>query len=161
MPLIFNIRHLENKSLRLQGEFPSVELELEGVDELQQTSGPLRYDLTLEQQGRNILVTGKLELPLACECSRCLKPFDRSLELPAWTLLLPLDGEEKVEVRADFVDLTPLVREDIFLAFPQHPLCEPGCSGLPKAPPGKAQVNGGEPEGRSSPTWAELDKLKF
>ncbi len=161
MPLIFNIRHLENKPLVLQDELPAEELELEGVDDLIRVAGPLKHDLVLEKKGRNILVTGKLELPLACECARCLKPYTRVVEVPEWNLLLPLDGEERVEMKGDFVDLTPFAREDIFLAFPQHPLCETECSGLPKAPPGEAQASGGEPVDRPSPAWAELDKLKF
>jgi uncharacterized metal-binding protein YceD (DUF177 family) len=64
------------------------------------------------------------------------------------------------------VDLTPYVREDIFLAFPQHPLCDVNCSGLktPKenAVPGPV-VGGGEDgagAGKASP-WSVLDKLKL
>ena len=56
-----------------------------------------------------------------------------------WIADLPLVGEEKVAVDNDCVDLTPYLREDILLAFPQHPLCEPDCRGLPKAPQKLAQ----------------------
>jgi uncharacterized metal-binding protein YceD (DUF177 family) len=58
------------------------------------------------------------------------------------------------------VDLTPLVREDILLGFPQHPLCEPDCGGLKKASVGKARKTVGKDESKPS-AWAELNKLKL
>jgi len=73
-----------------------------------------------------------------------------------------LEGEEMVVVTNGCVDLTPYIREDIVLAFPQHPLCKPECSGLAgiqqqsEKSPGVA----GKPEAASS-TWAALDKLKL
>ena len=48
--------------------------------------------------------------------------------IATWTLHLPLEGEDKVTVENDCVDLTPFVREDILLEFPQHPLCKPDCA---------------------------------
>ena len=36
----------------------------------------------------------------------------------------------QVAIENDCVDLTPFVREDILLEFPQHPLCKPDCGGL-------------------------------
>jgi uncharacterized metal-binding protein YceD (DUF177 family) len=63
----------------------------------------------------------------------------------------------------DCVDLTPYVREDIFLAFPQRPLCDPNCSGL-KTPANKSEhgpAASGEAPGDSSSPWSVLDKLKL
>ena len=69
---------------------------------------------------------------LACQCVRCLTSFRLPLELNGWTCHLPLQGEDRVKVLNDCVDLTPYVREDILLEIPQHPLCDPECRGLPK-----------------------------
>jgi uncharacterized protein len=72
-----------------------------------------------------------------------------------------LHGEERVAVVNDCVDLTPYVREDILLEFPQHPLCEPECRGLPKPEIGQAKKGSGAgPIGPAS-AWAELDKLNL
>jgi uncharacterized metal-binding protein YceD (DUF177 family) len=62
-----------------------------------------------------------------------------------------------VAVVNDCVDLTPLVREDMLLEFPQHPLCKPDCGGL-KTKTGKARKTAG---GNTPAVWAELDKLKL
>lgn len=162
MPLRFNIRHLEHRPLTLLGELPVAELDLGDIDELIQADSPLQHDLVVERHERSILVQGCLGLKLHCECVRCLKRFEYRLAFDSWSCLLPLEGEDKVLVTNDCVDLTPYVREDIVLAFPQHPLCEPDCRGLPNAEPGHARKSGAAgPTEASSPAWAELNKLKF
>ena len=162
MPLRVNLRHLEDDELRLEGELPTAELELGLKDEMCRTEKPLRYEIEVQEMEKDLLVQGKLILPIQCECVRCLKPFEFVLELPHWTRLLPMEGDEKTPVDNDCVDLTPLIREDILLAFPQHPLCENECSGLPKAPPKLAQHgSGAHQSGAGSSPWAELNKLKF
>ena len=160
MPLTFNLRDLEDKDLHLQGKLPVADLELEGLDELVHVREPLRYDLQVHQLDQAVLVQGRLSLPLQCECSRCLKPFPFVLDLENWACHVPLEGEEAVLVMNDTVDLTPQLREDILLTFPQHPLCEAECSGLKKPPSGKAKTPGRKSSETASP-WAELNKLKL
>ena len=102
-----------------------------------------------------LLVRGRLELPLDCECARCLKPFVHTVSLPDWALHLPLSGDDAIDTVNDSVDLTPWVREDTLLGFPHHPLCAPDCSGLEaKSPEGSAVA-----EDEPSP-WAQLDEWK-
>jgi uncharacterized protein len=160
MPLVVNLRHLEDEDVILRGELPVEELDLDPRDELIQVTKPLRHELEVQLLDRSLLVRGWLRLTLDCQCVRCLKPFQRDLELNPWTCLLPLDGEESVPVANDCVDLTPSVREDIILEFPRHPLCRPDCQGLEKMKTGEAQDTGGRIEITPS-AWAELDKLKL
>jgi uncharacterized protein len=160
MPVTFNVRHLEDKDLHIKGEIAPAELEIEALDELIHVSRPLEYDLNVEQMEQSILVQGRLEILLSCECARCLKPFEHRLLLPDWAGHLPLEGEEQVVISNDVVDLTPYIREDIVLAFPQHPLCKPDCRGLEKPAKGSAADGQHESELTSS-AWSELNKLKF
>jgi uncharacterized protein len=158
MSLKINLRHLEEQGIRLQGELPVAELDLGVADELIHANQPLHYDLSVELLHDAILATGSLRLPLDCECGRCLKKFKSELKLSGWAAHLPLAGDDQVPVENDSVDLTPFVREDILLNFPQHPLCKPDCAGLIKktsAP--KAEVA----EKPAAAVWAELDKLKI
>jgi uncharacterized protein len=152
-----NLRHLEEHDLHLQGELPVAELDLGVNDELVHAVQPLRYDLTVELLHDAVLATGSLALPLTCECARCLKPFKTELKLTGWAAHLPLEGEDKVSVENDCVDLTPFVREDILLDFPQHPLCRPDCAGLKSKTARKAEAV----EKPASDAWAKLDKLKL
>ena len=141
MPLVVNLRHLEEHDVILRGELPVDELDLDTRDEM-------------------IRVTRSLRLTLECQCVRCLKPFKRKLELNPWVRHLPFEGEEQVPVVNDCADLTPYVREDMLLELPRHPLCKPDCRGLEKIKTGKAQNTGGKDELIPS-AWTELDKLKL
>jgi uncharacterized protein len=144
--------------LHLEGELPSEELELELHDEIIRPAGPLEYDLEAEKiDDGDALVQGELRLNFEYDCVRCLKKFTRELTLPDWTCHLPLKGDDATPISNDLVNLTPYIREDILLALPQHPLCEPECGGL-KLP---ANVDPGEKSDKASSAWSELDKLKL
>ena len=162
MPLLVNLRHLDAHNLRLQGELPVQALDIDTRDEMIQMDQPLQHDLEVQKLSDSLLVQGRLRLVLECKCVRCLKPFQYPLEIKDWTCHLPLQGEERVVVTNDCVDLTPYVREDILLAFPQHPLCKPDCGGLPKTSAGRGKQTGKNGESEPVPSaWAALDKLKL
>jgi uncharacterized protein len=162
MPLAVNLRHLEADDVDLEGELPAAELDLDLNDEVIKPVRPLSYKLHVQSLETSLLVQGSLRFILDCECVRCLKPFDFLIELTDWACHIPLEGEEAAPVVNDSVDLTPYIREDILLAFPQHPLCKPDCGGLPKKAVGKPRKakKTAQPE-VGSPAWAELNKLKF
>jgi uncharacterized protein len=162
MPLLINLRHLEAHNARLNGELAVDELDLDTGDEMIRAKEPLHYDLEVQQLEQSLLIQGRLRLTLNCQCVRCLKPFELRIELKEWTRHLALEGEESVPVVNDCVDLTPFLREDILLEFPQHPLCKADCGGLPKTRRGKTnKVDDLKPGSQKSSAWAELDKLKF
>jgi uncharacterized protein len=162
MQLLINLRQLENKELHLEGGISLEDLEISNLDELIHASSPVKYDLEVERLEDNLLIQGTLHLSLECECVRCLKKFKHELDFPEWACHLALEGEEKVEVNGDFVDLTPYIREDILLAFPQHPLCKAECAGLPKGSATKLKkVSGAGKFDETSSAWAELNKLKL
>jgi uncharacterized metal-binding protein YceD (DUF177 family) len=161
MPLIVNLRHVETEDVQLTGQLPVTELDLDLRDELIQARQPLKYTLAAQKLEHNLLIRGSLTLALNCQCARCLKPFEFTLRLDPWTLHLPLEGEEAARVVGDCVDLTPYLREDILLEFPQHPLCAVECRGLPKSLLGKGKKpSNGNPQADVS-AWVELNKLKF
>jgi uncharacterized protein len=153
---------LEAHGVRLAGELPVSELDIQTRDDVIRLSSPLQYDLEVQKLEEGLLVQGKISLALQCQCVRCLRRFEYPLELDPWTVHLPLQGEESVPVVNDCVDLTSAVREDILLEFPQHPLCERDCGGLRNASAGKSKTSSslGQPN-EGSPAWNELNKLKF
>ena len=162
MTVAINLHQLEHGESRLKGELTPAELELEGLDELIHVEGVVNYELTAEKLEKSVLVQGNISLKFRCECARCLKPFIRPLELANWACHLPLEGEEAVPVTNDCVDLTPYLREDILLEFPQHPLCRPDCDGLPGKSTGKIENTGGIGQtSKALSDWAALNKLKL
>jgi uncharacterized protein len=157
-----NLRHLEEGPQQLEGEVSPTDLEIDKLgDEIVQAKEPLRYDVEVEKQDRNLLVQGSLETELDCQCVRCLKAFKYPLVLKPYALYVPLEGEDAAPVANDLVDLTPFFREDTLLAFPQHPLCSEDCAGLPNASAAKAGSDKSAQGNETASAWSELDKLKF
>jgi uncharacterized metal-binding protein YceD (DUF177 family) len=162
MPLLLSIEPLAKGAVSLKGELPLNELDMVSLDNLVEPAGPLEYNLVAEKNGDSILLEGSLKMSLKCECARCLQAYEHRIELLNWSCLLPLKGEDSLEINRDKADLTPYLREDTLLAFPRHPLCGSECGGI-------AQVAGNgentvlseplpeEPEDKN--VWAELDKL--
>ncbi len=162
MPLLINLRHLEEHDVGFQGELSVEELDIDTRDEVIAVNQPVEYDLKVQKLQEGLLVHGRLSVKLDCRCVRCLKSFQEKLELPDWSLHLPFQGEDAVRVVNDCVDLTPFLREDILLEFPQHPLCDRDCRGLPTTDLGKsAKTKGSDQEQGGSSAWAELNKLKL
>jgi uncharacterized protein len=158
-----NLRHLEEGPQRLKGEVSPEILEIDKLeDEVIQAKEALLYDVEVEKQDRNLLVSGSLRTNLDCQCVRCLKAFKYPLELNPYHLYVALEGDEAAPVVNDVVDLTPFFREDTLLAFPQHPLCSEDCAGLPNASGSKSAKPDKSSQGNETASaWSELDKLKF
>jgi uncharacterized protein len=83
----------------------------------------------------SLLVKGTVQAELQLECVRCLDPFilPVTLELEE-TYTLPgvaAESDDSLAVGEDgTIDLTPLVREQGWLAIPMKPLCSEGCKGI-------------------------------
>ena len=162
MPLRINLHQLETKDVLLSGEIPLAELDFDDRDPMVRAREPLRYALEVQKLGDSLLLTGRLELALDCECVRCLKPFRHTLLLEGPLLGLPLEGEDAVEVVGDEVDLTPPLREHILLAFPPHPVCHPECGGLSLGARKRKQArNWTRPASGHGSPWDQLDNLKL
>ncbi|MCW5556947.1 MAG: DUF177 domain-containing protein [Verrucomicrobiae bacterium] len=161
MPVTVNLRVLEKEeTLHLEGELPVAEFGADLRDDLMRFDQPLGYSLEVQHQPDSLIVTGALETSLACECARCLKPFVLPLRVDDMTALVPLRGEDAVARDGDFADLTPLLREDIYLALPTNPLCRPDCRGLPQMAVARdSRLEGSKSDGPSP--WAALDQIKL
>ena len=153
-----NLRQLEDRDIRLACEVLPEDLDLGQRDELVNLRQSIRVDCVAELLSESIYVHGHLKTVAHCECARCLKSFERPIAIDDWQINLPLEGEESVKPgHDDCVDLTPFIREDILLALPQHPLCEPECGGLQYPPQAETRRD----EGQTSSAWTELNKLKL
>ncbi len=162
MPLLVSLAALHKGVVRLTGEMTPKELGLETMDPCIAAQRPLRYDLSVELLGREVLASGRIETILDCRCVRCLEPFGFDLVLDPWTCALPLDGDEAIPIVNESVDLTPQLREDTLLGLPQHPVCRTSCRGLSLPHPDSSKPEGSSDERRRVPSaWSILDTLKL
>ena len=160
MPLRIDMRQLEGKTLQVAGELAAEELAAGFSDPLITFASPLAYDLELEEQPQGILMQGELHLTLDCACRRCLKTFTHEVEITDFAALAETEGEEAMVKEGDFADLTPYLREDIYLALPTNPLCRPECRGLARKAKARDLRLEVPPSDGSSP-WGALDQLKL
>lgn len=142
----------------LEGEIPIRDLDFEIADEMIQCVEPLKYAIEAQLLDKEILIEGRLALDLNCTCVRCLKPFVHPIRIDAWTCLLPISGEDRVEMCGDSIDLTPMIRDDVLLELPRHPLCRTDCKGLNYQSDSPSKPS---EEKTSSSVWDELNNLKL
>ena len=107
-------------------------------------ASPLSVAFTLARSGRNVFVEGAIEVLLTLTCGRCLNDFVYPIYMPVRTTLVPLPKTTRphteCELRGDDlelsfydgeeIDLSQVVREQVFLSMPSYPLCCDGCKGL-------------------------------
>jgi uncharacterized protein len=108
--------------------------EMIGIDQ----GVPVELRLRLESVMEGVLVSGEVDVPLTGQCSRCLDPFQDTLQLDVQELYAyagstteATSGEDEVRrIDGDSLDLEPLVRDAVVLALPLSPTCTPDCAGL-------------------------------
>ena len=145
-----HLRQIQADGLHLEGEEEcSVpELAAEGVV----CTSPLRYSLDLGVSEGSLWVTGHLAQPVELKCVRCLEPFPFDIEVPAFSIHHELTGP-------DTIDLAPYVREEILLNLPAHPHCDR--EGGRTCPAAAIAEQAPETDGKRTPDWSALDKLKL
>lgn len=118
-------------------------------------------DVTLEAVSGAVEVTGTVTAPWQGECRRCLAVARGQLRIPVRELYtVGGDGEDTYPLRADTLDLEPLVHDAVLLELPPAPLCGPDCRGL--CPWCGANRNETDCDCRppADERWAALDALR-
>ncbi len=156
-PFQFDIRNLPGDGKQVTGTLPASFFELPETDSAKAES-PLKYDLLLLRDGKDIIVTGSLSAAFSLECGRCVERFPYLVEIP--------DYQSEVLIEKDTtMDLTDLVREDILLALPNFPRCEDGnveprdCPAEGRFDPVEKSADD-EPPATDQGVWNALDQLK-
>ncbi len=107
-------------------------------------AGPVDIDLRLQRTNRGVLVSGRANAPLLRTCARCLDAYVDEVSvrieeefLPSVdpTSGAPLDvpGDDEQVLAIDEhheILIDPILREELLLSEPMHPLCRPDCPGL-------------------------------
>jgi uncharacterized protein len=123
---------------------------------------PVEADLLMESVVEGVLASGPVEGVWVVSCARCLKPVESTFRVQVQELFRPDAGPESEDdypIEEGFVDLEPLIRDNVVPAMPFAPLCRPDCLGLCARCGGDR--NAGEctcPE-ETDPRWSVLSGL--
>jgi len=149
------IADITAEGLSLSGDLTGEEL---GLTDDVSIRGTLAVGLDLRAIERTIYVTGVVEGTAVRQCVRCLKDFDdplafslrvayeREAKAPSTVAkrddprkkksAAPPEGEAEEQnddlyyFTGDHLELAPMLREQLILAAPMHPLCSEECRGL-------------------------------
>lgn len=139
---------------RFIGQDPREAMDLDREENIEITEG-LRYDLTVQILGDELLARGKLDLDVDFRCSRCAEFFRTAVTEPHFDLMREMVQKDRL------MDLTEDLREAIVLSFPSYPLCSDNCKGLCA----QCGVNLNQQSCQCAPVendrWSELDGLKL
>jgi uncharacterized protein len=112
-------------------------------DQILGLDAPLRVRAKVSKAADKFLVHGTIRGGIRIRCDRCLEPFHRELESQFHVyLVVPrekadqeeielLDEDMEVDfIRGDTIDLSDIVREQIYLSLPMRAICRESCRGL-------------------------------
>lgn len=155
-PLFIDLRTLPEGGKDLSGQELPAFFALDPKDSIQAVS-PLKYDLHVERDGGDLIVTGRLEATFSLECGACLERFDYRVDLENYS--------SEVEIaKDDTINLTDTVREDILLTLPSYPRCDAG-NVHPRQCPAEGRFEPelepapDEPQSAGPGVWEALNKL--
>ena len=137
--LLIDVARLDPAGEELTGEVDIIDLDEEFVKPF----GGVRYRLTAQVIGTELLVRGHLEQDFTLVCSRCGKDFDDTVKVDDF--LTSVEVDEKTQE----VDLTAEARECIILTLPTYPVCDEACPGIEQ-----------KTEMPDDDRWGALDQLK-
>ena len=150
--LAIDVARLDRDGEAVEGVLDDAVLDLH--DEYLRPFAGIRYRLSVQLVGRELLARGELEQDFEAVCSRCGADFDFTVTVPDF--LASFETDEKTEI----VDLTDELRQSIILALPTYPVCRADCRGV--CPTCGRNLNEGpcacvheERDGR----WGALDAL--
>ncbi len=139
------VRDVETRAKHLAYDEPTEEINAElkrGPVHDYDFPGTVHVALTYYRAGTELFFAGDLTAPVIGYCGRCLEEFQSQISRHFAFVLVPQcdalaarkwEDEEDVELayyQGEYVDLSPLVREQIFLSLPTRPLCHEACKGL-------------------------------
>ncbi len=114
------VNRVPPEGLRQHARYEPAELDMERLDI--HLRDPFEVDAFILLADRELVVNASIRCPLQLSCARCLEEFPSTLAANAVF-------SYKVEP-TDAVDITEDVRQEIMLAYPLIPVCQPACRGL-------------------------------
>ena len=138
--LLIDVALLKPEGETFEGEVDIIDLDEEFVKPF----GGVRYSLTAQLFGSELLVRGRLEQDFDLVCSRCGRDFDTTVKVDDFTVSVEVSENQQE------ADLTADARESIILTLPTYPVCDEACPGIEQKPARPA----------TDDRWAALDGLK-
>ncbi|MFV0414802.1 MAG: YceD family protein [Chthoniobacterales bacterium] len=146
-----HLRQLPHGTRHFSGEDDASDFGLEQADA--RPLGPVRYDIDVGLSGGGLWAFGKLSFCVELTCVRTLQKFPWDMEIPDFSTQVELNG-------AECIDLTPIVREDIFLNLPPYPKNDAVEFPAPKTSSTNKKPSEKPKESEDGSIWSALDNFE-
>ncbi len=139
------IQDIPREGLQLETEWKAETLDdmLEEKTRIGHICSPLHLEVSFSPTGDKVILEGACAVEMQLTCVRCLDDFKWPLQNRFRYLLWPQlkasvskekelqqDDLEVFYFEGEYIDLRPLVREQIYLNLPQYPHCKEDCLGM-------------------------------
>jgi uncharacterized protein len=137
--MIIEVEKLSKEGRKISKDFEFLSNTL--VEESAVFLTPVHAELTVKKVGEEILIKGRIATFLSLICSRCLVPFESSIDSRFDLVYFPeeldviqdqLEGDDlnKLFYYNGRIDIEEVILEQLNLAFPAKPLCSANCQGI-------------------------------
>jgi uncharacterized protein len=170
--MIIDLDSVGNVPKVIEAVFEPANFDLEG--ENVELTGPVKFSGEAQLQALRVHIRGTVTADVLFECTRCLEPVAKHLEVPFESVFVDSAYEPNAKeleatdaaldeslVEGGEIDLKEVVREQILLAVPIQIFCREDCKGLcPKCGANLNLVNCNCSDDEIDPRWAALKSLK-
>ena len=137
--MIIDVEKLPKEGRKVSKDFEFLSTAL--IEESAVFLKPVHAELTVKKVGEEIQIKGRIVTSLSLICSRCLVPFESSIDSGFDLVYLPeeldviqdqLESEDlnKLFYYNGKIDIEEVILEQLNLVFPAKPLCSEDCQGI-------------------------------
>jgi uncharacterized protein len=90
-------------------------------------------DVDLRSMTDGVIARGRARATVDLTCTRCLTEWSEGLDVPIEAVyrVHPDDADDELPIESGgWIDVEPVVHDEVALAIPNRPLCRPDCRGL-------------------------------
>ena len=116
-----DVTKIPPEGLQITTSYDPILMELEREDI--RFNSPIEAALEVHRHKQNVIVNATVHASMESTCARCLESFEKILQ-KKMNFYYPLTAKDTE------LDVTPDIKEEIFLDYPMKSLCSPDCRGL-------------------------------
>jgi len=170
--MIIDLASIGTTAKKLDLTFDPTEIDLEG--ESVSLLGKTLFTGDAERIDGKADIHGAIETDVSLDCTRCLEPITKHLEIPFHAVFVDASEEDtnaEAEIEEDEldeslvedgeIDMAEVIREQILLAVPDQIFCREDCKGLcPQCGANLNLIDCKCADDDIDPRWAALKSLK-
>ena len=170
--MIIDLANVGTTAKKIDLTFDPAKIDIEG--EIVSLSGKVAFSGETQRLDGKTRVRGVIDADVSLDCTRCLDPIAKHLEIPFHAVFVDGSGEDvnaEAEIADELldeslvedgkIDMAEVMREQILLAVPEQIFCREDCKGMcPQCGANLNLIDCKCADNETDPRWAALKSLK-